>query len=155
MAAARNQYEELARQLSAIGAVKRGLGRMLPHECPAGAAAVLTLLERHGEMRMSRLAELLAIDMSVTSRHVAHVAERGWIVRSPDPGDKRSRILRLTPAGRDMLTEIAERYTRALAHYLGDWSDGEVEQLNSLLGRLRTSFDECRPAASTPAPDVT
>ena len=76
MAAARNPYEELARQLSAIGAVKRGLGRMLPHECPAGAAAVLTLLERHGEMRMSRLAELLAIDMSVTSRHVAHVAEQ-------------------------------------------------------------------------------
>jgi DNA-binding MarR family transcriptional regulator len=151
MAAARNPYEELARQLSAIGAVKRGLGRMLPHECPAGAAAVLTLLERHGEMRMSRLAELLAIDMSVTSRHVAHVAERGWIERSPDPGDKRSRILRLTPAGRDMLAEIAERYTRALAHYLGDWSDDEVEQLNSLLGRLRASFDDCRPTASTPA----
>jgi DNA-binding MarR family transcriptional regulator len=152
--AAQEQYEELARQLSAIGAVKRGLGRVLPQECPAGAAAVLALVERHGEMRMSRLAELLAIDMSVTSRHVAHVAGRGWIDRSPDPADKRSRILRLTPAGRDMLAEIAERYTRALAHYLGDWSDDEVEQLNSLLGRLRASFDDCRPAASTPAPDV-
>ena len=110
MAAARNPYEELARQLSAIGAVKRGLGRMLPHECPAGAAAVLTLLERHGEMRMSRLAELLAIDMSVTSRHVAHVAERGWIERSPDPGDKRSRILRLTPAGRKQLANELARW---------------------------------------------
>ncbi|GGK65914.1 MarR family winged helix-turn-helix transcriptional regulator [Streptomyces flaveus] len=153
--AAQEQYEELAQQLSAIGAVKRGLGRVLPQECPAGAAAVLALVERHGEMRMSRLAELLAIDMSVTSRHVAHVAGRGWIDRSPDPADKRSRILRLTPAGRDMLAEIAERYTRALTHYLGDWSDDEVEQLNSLLGRLRASFDDCRPTASTPAADVT
>ncbi|TLS40642.1 MarR family transcriptional regulator [Streptomyces montanus] len=151
--AAQRQYEELARQLSAIGAVKRGLGRVLPPECPGGSAAVLTLLERHGEMRMSRLAELLAIDMSVTSRHVAQVAERGWIDRSPDPADKRSRILRLTPAGRDMLAEISERYTHALAHYLEDWSDDEVDRLNSLLGRLRASFDDCRPAAPpTPPP---
>lgn len=152
--AARRQYEELARQLSAIGAVKRGLGRVLPHECPAGSAAVLTLLDRHGEMRMSRLAELLAIDMSVTSRHVAHVAERGWIDRSPDPADKRSRILRLTPAGRDMLAELSERYMNALVHYLADWSDDEVDQLNTLLGRLRTSFGDCRPvpAAAPPIP---
>jgi DNA-binding MarR family transcriptional regulator len=149
--AARRQYEELAQQLSAIGAVKRGLGRVLPHECPAGSTAVLALLDRHGEMRMSRLAELLAIDMSVTSRHVAHVAERGWIDRSPDPADKRSRILRLTPAGRDMVADISERYMNALAHYLADWSDDEVDQLNTLLGRLRTSFGDCRPAPA-PAP---
>ncbi|MEU9874627.1 MarR family winged helix-turn-helix transcriptional regulator [Streptomyces phaeochromogenes] len=153
--AARRQYEELARQLSAIGAVKRGLGRVLPHECPAGSAAVLTLLDRHGEMRMSRLAELLAIDMSVTSRHVAHVAERGWIDRSPDPADKRSRILRLTPAGRDMFADLSERYMNALVHYLADWSDDEVDQLNTLLGRLRTSFGDCRPVPTTPTAPAT
>ncbi|GAA3300959.1 hypothetical protein GCM10020295_43040 [Streptomyces cinereospinus] len=95
--AERAQYEELARQFSAFGAVKREMGRALPPDCPSGSAAVLTLLGRHGDMRMSRLAELLSVDMSVTSRHVAHVAERGWIERSPDPADKRSRILRLTP----------------------------------------------------------
>ncbi|MFD0304708.1 MarR family winged helix-turn-helix transcriptional regulator [Streptomyces sp. NPDC127119] len=149
--AARRQYEELAQQLSAIGAVKRGLGRILPHECPAGSAAVLTLLDRHGEMRMSRLAELMAIDMSVTSRHVAHVAEHGWIDRSPDPADKRSRILRLTPAGRDMLADLSERYMNALAHYLADWSDDEVDQLNTLLGRLRASFGDCRALPPVPA----
>ncbi|MDQ1037364.1 DNA-binding MarR family transcriptional regulator [Streptomyces sp. V3I8] len=149
--AARQQYEELAQQLSAIGAVKRGLGRVLPHECPAGSAAVLTLLDRHGEMRMSRLAELMAIDMSVTSRHVAHVAERGWIDRSADPADKRSRILRLTPAGRDMLADLSERYMNALAHYLADWSDDEVDQLNHLLGRLRAGFGDCRTVPAVPA----
>ena len=101
------QYEELMRQFSAFGAVRRELGRILPSDCPSGSAAVLTLLGRHGDMRMSKLAELLAVDMSVTSRHVAHVAERGWIERSPDPADKRSRILRLTPAGRDLLEELS------------------------------------------------
>ncbi|MEU1161544.1 MarR family transcriptional regulator [Streptomyces sp. NPDC005921] len=154
------QFEELARQLSAVGAVKRDLARIMPHDCPAGSAAVLTLLGRHGSMRMSKLAELLAVDMSVTSRHVAHVAERGWIERSPDPADKRSRILHLTPAGEATLVELSRRSTELLAERLADWSDAEVDQLIGLMTRLRDSFGDCRataphprsPAATAPAP---
>ncbi|MFC4612055.1 MarR family winged helix-turn-helix transcriptional regulator [Streptomyces maoxianensis] len=145
--AAHSQYAELARQLSAIGAVKRGIARILPFECPSGTATVLSLLDRHGGMRMSRLAELLAVDMSVTSRHVAHAAERGWIERSPDPGDKRSRILRLTPAGLDMLDQLARRTTDMFARHLEDWSDDEVGQLIAMLTRLRESFGDCRAHA--------
>ncbi|MFE9766697.1 MarR family winged helix-turn-helix transcriptional regulator [Streptomyces sp. NPDC005808] len=144
--AEQTQYEELARQLSAIGAVKRDLARILPPDCPAGSAAVLTLLGRYGEMRMSRLAELLAVDMSVTSRHVAHVADRGWIGRSPDPADRRSRILRLTPAGHERLDELSRRTSRLLADRLSGWSDDEVGLLIHLMGRLRESFGDCRAA---------
>ncbi|GGV39972.1 MarR family transcriptional regulator [Streptomyces spectabilis] len=154
--AAQRQYEELARQLSAIGAVKRDLARILPHDCPAGSAAVLTLLSRYGEMRMGRLAELLAVDMSVTSRHVAHVAERGWIDRSPDPADKRSRILRLTPAGERQMEVLSACTTRLLAERLSDWSDDEVGLLTALMARLRDSFGDCRSAAPrVPAPTRT
>ncbi|WP_055494529.1 MarR family winged helix-turn-helix transcriptional regulator [Streptomyces sp. TP-A0356] len=145
--AERAQYEELARQLSAISAVKRDLGRILPADCPSGSAAVLTLLGRHGDMRMSKLAELLAVDMSVTSRHVAHVADRGWIERSPDPADKRSRILRLTDPGRAQLDELSRRSTELLAERLIDWSDDDVGRLIQLMTRLRASFGDCR---STP-----
>ncbi len=146
------QYEELIRQFSAFGAVKRELGRTLPADCPAGSAAVLTLLSRHGAMRMSNLAELLAVDLSVTSRHVAHLAERGWIDRSPDPADKRSRILHLTPAGLDQVDELSRRTTRMLAERLDDWSDAEVAQLTRLMARLRASFGDCRTTGRPPAP---
>lgn len=138
------QYEELARSLSAVGVVKRDMERIMPPDCPGGSAGVLTLLGRHGDMRMSRLAELLAVDMSVTSRHVAHVAGRGWIERLPDPADKRSRILRLTPEGRARLDELYRATTQLLADRLGDWSDDEVGQLIRLLNRLRESFGDCR-----------
>ncbi|MEV7090285.1 MarR family transcriptional regulator [Streptomyces sp. NPDC093085] len=144
MPAARSQYAELSRQLSAVGAVKRSLARVLPADCPGGTAAVLTLLERHGEIRMSGLSELLAVNASVTSRHVAHAAERGWIERLPDPGDKRSRILRLTPPGRELLGELDRRVTEMFARTLDDWTDEEVGQLSALLGRLRSSFGDCR-----------
>ncbi|MFB7463845.1 MarR family winged helix-turn-helix transcriptional regulator [Streptomyces sp. NPDC056224] len=134
------RYEELARRLSGIGAVKRELARALPADCPPGAAAVLTVLDRHGEMRLSRLTELMAVDISATSRHVAHVAERGWIEREPDPGDGRCRILRLTPAGHALLAELGARYTAALEKALADWSAQDIDVLNTLLARLRSSF---------------
>ncbi|MGP4085410.1 MarR family winged helix-turn-helix transcriptional regulator [Streptomyces sp. KR55] len=146
------QYQELARQLTGVGAVKREMARILPTDCPGGSAAVLTLLDRHGDMRIGRLAELLAVDMSVTSRHVTHVAERGWIERSPDPADKRSRILRLTPTGRAKLDELSRRSTDLLADRLSDWTDDEVGELIRLMTRLRTSFGDCRSTARSAPP---
>lgn len=136
------QYEELMRQLTAIGSVKRGLSRILPDGCSDGSAGVLALLGRHGDMRMGKLAELLAVDMSVTSRHVAHTAARGWIDRISDPADRRSRILRLTPAGRAQLGDLSERTTQLLADRLSNWTDDEVGQLTWLMARLRASFDD-------------
>ncbi|MCZ0980456.1 MarR family transcriptional regulator [Streptomyces diastatochromogenes] len=142
-----SMYEELARSVSAFGAVKRGLARVLPVECQGGPAAVLTLVKHHGEMRMSRLAELMAVDMSVCSRHVAHTVDHGWIERLPDPDDKRSRILRLTEPGQAMLGELDRRVTDAFSRHLSEWSDDDVELLTHLLVRLRESFGDCRAQA--------
>ncbi len=141
------QYEELVRQFSAFGAVKRDMGRILPSDCPSGSVAVLTLLGHHGDMRMSKLAELLAVDISVTSRHVAHAADRGWIERSLDPADKRSRILHLTAPGRAQLDELSRRSAALLAERLNDWSDEDVDGLIRLMTRLRASFGDCRTTA--------
>ncbi|MGW1762689.1 MarR family winged helix-turn-helix transcriptional regulator [Streptomyces sp. NPDC002073] len=133
-------YEELARQLAGVGVVKRELARTLPADCPAGPAAVLALLGRHGEMRLSPLSTLLGVDLSVTSRHVAHVVERGWIERAADPGDGRCRILRLTPAGRELLAALGAGYSAALERALAGWPAEDVHVLNTLLARLRSSF---------------
>lgn len=130
--------------MSAIGAVKRGLARVLPTECPSGSAIVLALLNHHGDMRMGRVSELMAVDMSVSSRHVAHTVDRGWVERLPDPADKRSRILHLTGAGEDMLAVLDRRLTDMLTRTLAEWSDEDVELLTTLLARLRDSFGDCR-----------
>ncbi|WP_331737523.1 MarR family transcriptional regulator [Streptomyces sp. NBC_00019] len=135
-------YEELMRQLSAVGSVRRQLDRALPNGSSSGSAMVLALLARDGDMRIGRLAELLAVDMSVTSRHVAHLAAQGWIDRSPDPADRRSRILRLTPEGRTQLAELSDRAAQLLARRLSDWSEADVRRLAWLLSRLRASFDD-------------
>ncbi|MEV6673569.1 MarR family winged helix-turn-helix transcriptional regulator [Streptomyces sp. NPDC051162] len=148
--AAQEQYEELSRQLGAVATVRRDLGRALPAECPPSAAMMLALLKQCGEVRMGRLAELLGIDMSVTSRHVAYAAERGWLDRHPDPLDKRSRLLSISPPGEELLEQVSARYTRTLAACLSDWPDEDVVRLTELLGRLRESFGGCRVRAAQP-----
>ncbi|MFJ3584385.1 MarR family winged helix-turn-helix transcriptional regulator [Streptomyces sp. NPDC090127] len=139
-----NRYESLARQVSAIGAVKRGMARSLPADCPSGTAIVLALLKHEGDMRMSRIAERMAVDMSVSSRHVSHSVDRGWVERLPDPADRRSRILHLTAEGREKLDELDRRLTAMLTRNLADWSDEDVDLLTTLLARLRDSFGDCR-----------
>lgn len=143
-------YEELMRQLTAVGVVRRDLARILPHECPAGSVGVLIALKTHGDLRMSKLTELLSVDMSVTSRHVAHVAERGWVERLPDPDDKRSRILHLTDAGRDAITVLSRRTAARLAERLSDWDEADVRRLTQLMARLRDSFDDARASTDPP-----
>ncbi|MER7763478.1 MarR family winged helix-turn-helix transcriptional regulator [Streptomyces sp. NPDC097619] len=133
-------YAELAGRLAAVGMVKRELSRSLPQTCPAGPAAVLSLLGRYGDMRLSPLSELLGVDLSVTSRHVAHVVAHGWTERLPDPRDGRCRILRITPAGRELLDELGSRYSAALRTALVDWPTEDIGTLNTLLTRLRSSF---------------
>lgn len=149
------RYEELQRQLSAVGSFKRTIVRSLPEDCPAGSTAVLSTLRRHGAVRLSRLAELLALDISVTSRHVSQAVEHGWVERTRDPSDKRSWILSVTASGRDLLDEISVRTTRMLADRMGDWTGDDIDQLAALLARLHDSFAEHRPVdqVETPAHD--
>jgi DNA-binding MarR family transcriptional regulator len=112
---------------------------------------VLATLSQHGEMTMSELTDLLAIDISVTSRHVAYVAEQGWLERSPNPADGRSRILRLTDAGRDLLDSFADHYADVLAEGLSGWSEDEVRELIRLMAKLHDSLICHRTTPSAPA----
>ncbi|MDX3097611.1 MarR family transcriptional regulator [Streptomyces sp. ME01-24h] len=144
--ATQEQFAELADRLRAVPVVARELSRVCPPQCPPSSLGVLSVISRHGELRMGRLAELLEVDMSVTSRHVAQLAERGWIDRLPDPHDRRSRLLRLTPGGADMLRAAQDRVAEALAHHMRDWPDEDVTEFSRLLEQLHRDFAAgCRP----------
>lgn len=133
-------YRDLMHRLSEVGAVKKSLARNLPPDLPAGSAGVLGMLSQHGEMTISELTDLLAIDISVTSRHVSFLADQGWLERSPNPADGRSRLLRLTDSGRDLLDGFADHITELLAERLSDWSDHEVHELIRLMAKLHDSL---------------
>jgi DNA-binding MarR family transcriptional regulator len=67
---------------------------------------VLHLLDHHGEMPMSRLAEMLDVSLSNGSGLIDRIEERGFVERIRVPSDRRMVMVRLTPAGRQTLDEI-------------------------------------------------
>jgi DNA-binding MarR family transcriptional regulator len=134
-------YSALALQMVTIGAVRRGIRRTSPMDCPPSGLGVLAALNTVGPLRLGELSELLSADLSVTSRHVSYLVKHGLLSRQADPDDRRSRLLTTTEAGRAELCRATEHWTDTLAGYLRDWPDEDVSRLTELLARLRESFD--------------
>lgn len=100
------------------------------------AIVALTVVLQHGPLRISEVADHLALDLSTVSRQISHLRQRGLLDSSPDPADGRSQRLSVTPAGLDELRTFRRAVVGRLVDHLDDWGDDEVEQLTRLLGRL-------------------
>ena len=61
---------------------------------------IVSLLDRHGEMPMSRLADMLDVSDSNASGVVDRLEERGYVERVRVPDDRRVVHVRATEAGR-------------------------------------------------------
>lgn len=67
---------------------------------------LMTLIERHGEMAMSRIAELLDVSVSNATGLIDRIEERGLVERVRVPDDRRVVHVRLTDAGVRQLREV-------------------------------------------------
>ncbi|HEX6644671.1 MAG TPA: MarR family winged helix-turn-helix transcriptional regulator [Gemmatimonadales bacterium] len=93
---------------------------------------------------MGPLAAVLAMDATTLSRNLRPLVARRWVRLAPAPGDARSRLARLTPAGERMIAEALPVWTAA--------HEQVVSTLGSeAAGGLRALFD----ATSAPAEPAT
>jgi len=81
----------------------------------------------------------------VSPGNVTDVAERlendGLITRRPAPTDRRTQIVRATPKGRKLFTELAVRH-EGWINNLFDGVDGhDIERLFDLLGKAKQALD--------------
>src|SRR5438046_6628638 len=67
---------------------------------------IVSMLERHGEMPMSRLADMLDVSLSNASGVIDRLEERGLVERIRVPDDRRIVLVRSTDAGRQMLADV-------------------------------------------------
>lgn len=68
-------------------------------ELSVAQAAALHIIDDRGEVAIGAVAEELALGMSTASRLIDDLVQRGWVMRSESPDDRRVRLLRLTRAG--------------------------------------------------------
>jgi DNA-binding MarR family transcriptional regulator len=81
---------------------------------------VLALLEMHGGMPMTRLAEELDVALPNATGIVGRLVERGIVQRTHDDSDRRLVLVTLTDAGQRLIGEMEagrrDRMSRLIAH---------------------------------------
>jgi DNA-binding MarR family transcriptional regulator len=73
---------------------------------PFSRIRALRRLRRSGPITHSALAEAMMVDRPAASVAVADLCARGLVVRRPHPSDRRSKLVSLTPAGREVIDRV-------------------------------------------------
>ena len=84
----------------------------------------------------AELAKVLGLDRTVMVYLVDDLEAAGLVERVPDPNDRRSKLIRATPAGAARLCDLRRATAAAEAELLADLSPAEAELLHSLLRRV-------------------
>jgi DNA-binding MarR family transcriptional regulator len=102
---------------------------------------VLNTLARTGPLTVARLAEHIGIDRSGTSRYADRLQQAGLLERQPDPADRRTSLIRLTPEGARVAGQLGDVLAGHLADLTADWPGGQVQALVDGLDRLLAAAD--------------
>jgi DNA-binding MarR family transcriptional regulator len=90
--------------------------------------------------RVFDIAEEMVISVGGTSKLVDRLEEAGRVRRKANPGDRRSSIIELTPAGSRLLAKATVTYEDELDVRLGSLiSTDELDRLASTLATLRSA----------------
>ena len=113
-----------------VRAVRREL------ELPAGTR-VISLLDEHGPLGITQLADLDRCSQPTMSGAVAQLVERGWAVKDPHPSDARASVVTLTDAGRAELDRVRRRNGEHIAAIVAGDPSLTTEDLATAVAVLR------------------
>ena len=99
----------------------------------------MSVIDRLGRCRVQDIAAELGITTGGASKLIDRIESDGFCRRRPNPDDRRSSLLELTPAGRKLLRAAGKSFDDELERRLGGLSQGAVEQLVATLARLRAA----------------
>ena len=97
--------------------------------------SLLMSLNRPEPPPMAPVAELLAIDRTTLTAALKPLQRRGLVIVMPHPGDRRSRVLKLTAQGLDLLTQALPVWESTHAE-LDQKLDGQADRLRKGLTAL-------------------
>ncbi|MET7457801.1 MarR family winged helix-turn-helix transcriptional regulator [Streptomyces sp. NPDC005574] len=120
------------------------------HVLTMGQFEFLRIIDGRDDCRVNDLAQEAAITVGATSKAVDRLEAAGWVVRRPNPSNRRSSLLELTLAGRKVLAAATPTFEDGLRSWLADLLTADsLEQLASTVGLLRRALEEA--SAGTPA----
>ena len=96
--------------------------------------SLLRHLARHGNLPLSRLAELLVMDRTTLYRSLTPLIERGWV--TVDEGKGRSKIAALSPGGQTAMEQATPAWNRAQRAMMERLGGLEWQKLQSALAHV-------------------
>jgi DNA-binding MarR family transcriptional regulator len=90
---------------------------------------VLAMLEAHGPLAMSKIAELLDISVASVTGVIDRMEKRNLVERRHDVGDRRVVLVHPAPGGRALFVDIDQRRRQGLAKLLDQLSDEDLTAL--------------------------
>ena len=102
--------------------------------------ALLRIVEE-GPLRLTALAKLVGVDLSVVSRQVKSLEDVGFVRRAPDPVDARASLVSATAGGESALAVARVKRTEVLDEVLSSWPDEDRAALVRLLTRFTTELE--------------
>src|SRR5215212_10004158 len=126
-----------------IGSLRcAGTARMVKAGISMTHLHILWVLEHHGDLPMSRLADLLDVSLSNATGLVDRMEERGLVERVRVPGDRRVVIVRASPDGVRVRDEIEALKQDRMRSILGRRSSEQLTRLLAAVGDLRAAVVE-------------
>lgn len=121
------------------------MGRLVQSHVSLSHMHVLWLLQHHGAMAMSRLAELLDVSFSNATGIIDRMEEKGLVERVRVPDDRRLVLVRPAGAGLHALVASEASKREGLRSVIGRLTDTErpvvLEALRSLRRALSAEVD--------------
>ncbi|UUU36341.1 MarR family transcriptional regulator [Streptomyces sp. CA-210063] len=157
-AAALTDVTEIERLLTRIAYLA---GRARQHErlmsdsglsLDRASVSILRHIAESEPLRPGVLAVRLSVEASHVTRQLRQLESDGYVIRVPDPDDRRAQRVQITDAGLAAVDRVREAGRRGIGAVLSDWSAEDVRQLAGLFHRLADDFVDHAEEAVEPRP---
>lgn len=108
----------------------------------AGHFELLRYVRDHPDARVGDLAFAFAIGVGTTSKIVDRLEKLGWMERRPNPANRRSSLLALTPSGKSVVSRAEPAWRAAIQGILGGAiTSDQLTALALILNALRSDLE--------------
>lgn len=109
----------------------------------AGHFELLRYVRDHPDARVADIASAFAIGVGTTSKIADRLEGEGWLMRRPNPANRRSSLLALTPDGEEVVSRTEPIWQGAIQEILGEVLTRErLSALTTALGALRSDLEQ-------------
>ena len=103
---------------------------------------VLELLLHKGPQRLTDIGDRIELTSGAVTIAVDRLEARGLVARGSAGGDRRVRIVNLTPAGDTLIRRAFARHAKAMGHAASGLTTAEIATLIRLLKKLGTTAEQ-------------